>query len=459
MEKYIFGCENSNGFEAKSLKNFGVLEYTYKRRECVESQGKHIFSKKSYLCLLQGGIAMKKILAMVLSLAMVSSLSVPVFAADRNVTAPKLGEVNVKITKVWDDEGCKDKRPESITVNVGEKEVVLSEEDQWKGSVVVDAFGANGTLKTYAVSEDAVPNYTTEINPKILEMQGFAELEQLERDAPCNTTDKPFDGYNLGVFKKGGNYTIWTAQELTEGAKIALKNCVQSQNITDLANLGDVVFVYGFENPFILQSGKPEVTIHENGSVTFDAKDAWSWFYRGNVAMAQDTYGVTVTNTYVPPVVEPEYEWVQTGSDSATGYDPHHKVEGGKKSWFMYNEVEVSNWEVGDSEEFDIQAGNYKNGTNFVGTYTVTKTEKGFVISYELNDEYYDDDTKELRIGGMNLWYNGNGAFVNSPGNQKGKATAVDADEVFAFEGETLFVFAHFNVSYWECVPVVEVVE
>ena len=394
---------------------------------------------------------MKKFLAMVLSLAMVSSLSVPVFAADGDATAPKLGEVTVNVTKVWEDEGYEENRPVSITVNVGDEEVVLSLENGWKGSVEVDAFDPEGTLKTYTVSEDAVENYTTEIDPETLKMQGFAKLEQLEKDAPCNTTDKPFDGYNLGVFKKGGNYTIWTAQELTEGAKIALKNYVQSQNITDLADLGDVVFVYGFEKPFILQPDKPKVTIHENGSVTFDAEAAWSWFYRGNVAMAQNEYGVTVKNTYTAPVEpeEPKYEWVQTGSDSATGYDPNNKIVK-KGTWFMYNAVpELA---VNESETFDIQAGNDKNGTHFVGTYTVTKTDENeYKISYEINGL---DDTHKIHFDDPKLWVNETGKFTTSPGNQKGNATAVDANKAFEFDGDTLYIFAHFDVSYWEKVPV-----
>lgn len=288
--------------------------------------------------------------------------------------------------------------------------------------------------------------YTTTIDPEQLAMKGLTSLANtLEKISDCQSTVKYLDGYNLAVFMKGGNFVIWTETELTAGAQVALQDAIENSGYDNLADLGEVGFAYGFGT---FQLNGKDIPIKDDGTIIFEGKNAWSWFYRGNVALEQDTYDVTVTNTYVPPV---EYQWIQTGEDSATGYDPNGKIKA-KGNWFMYNTLDVAAMEVGDTQTFDVQAGNDKNGTNFVGTYTVTKVADGqFQISYAVNTL---DANHKIVVDGYHLWINDTGKFENSPGNQKGKAVAVAADSTFNFSGDTLNVFAHFDVSYWALVEV-----
>ena len=87
-----------------------------------------------------------------------------------NSHTPEL--TNISGEKIWDDGDNQDgKRPESITVNlfangekIDSKAVKADAEGNWKYSFKNLPKYANGQLISYTVTEDAVPEYTTEIS-------------------------------------------------------------------------------------------------------------------------------------------------------------------------------------------------------------------------------------------------------------------------------------------------------
>ena len=87
-----------------------------------------------------------------------------------NSHTPEL--TNISGEKIWDDGNNQDgKRPESITVNlfangekIDSKAVKADAEGNWKYSFKNLPKYANGQLISYTVTEDVVPEYTTEIS-------------------------------------------------------------------------------------------------------------------------------------------------------------------------------------------------------------------------------------------------------------------------------------------------------
>ena len=257
-------------------------------------------------------------------------------------------------------------------------------------------------------------------------------VEGLNRVPECDSTTKYLEGYNLAVFKKGSDFVVWTEIELSAEKQAALVEAIEAADMPGLGDLGNPVFANGFSSFDLIGQ---EVAISPEGIIQFEGKSTWSWFYRG---------------IYIIP--DPvEYVWIQVGEDSATGYDSDGRITP-KGNWFMYNTVDAADMDIYDSVTFNIQAGQYKNGTNFVGTYTVVKVGSDkYVITYNIKEL---DATHKIQFDDAKLWINGTGKFTTSPGNQKGLAVGVSAGVPFTFAGDTLYVFAHFDVSYWELVEV-----
>ena len=72
------------------------------------------------------------------------------------------------VTKVWNDAGHESARPASITVRLHDehqgRELVLSEENNWTGMFRNLPVYRNGEKIDYSLSEDHVPNYTSEVS-------------------------------------------------------------------------------------------------------------------------------------------------------------------------------------------------------------------------------------------------------------------------------------------------------
>ncbi len=370
------------------------------------------------------------------------------FVAVDEANAAKLGEANVGIAKFWQND-TEAVRPGSVFVNVGDEKVEVTAENGWEAYVSIDAFNADGSVKVCELSEDTIENYIATIEPQELAFSDFVLVDALDKVPNCNTLTKYLAGRNLAIFKKGYKYVVWTEEELTPGAKIALVDLVENCGIDDLVELKDIDFVYGYGQ---FDELGQNVVINEDGSINFEAHCTWSWFYRGFVALEQSEYAVDVVNTYVD---SGHYEWVCVGEDSATGYDPQGRIA--KGAWFMYNTIDVANMEEGETVTFPIQAGEWQNKKgaykeNFVGAYSVTKVaDNWYEVAYEPAEV---DATHKIVFDGPKFWVNNTGKFVTSPGNQKGNARAVNAGEMFNIAGGTIYVFAHFNASYWTLVEV-----
>lgn len=255
-------------------------------------------------------------------------------------------------------------------------------------------------------------------------------VKDLKKEASGKSLVKPFNGYNMAIFKKGGVYVIWTDNELTGEQNAALLDAIENAGVEDLEDLGKVSFASGYGE---FKINDQTIRIDEEGYIYLESNKTIAWYYAGNYEFPE------------------RYEWVKTGEDSATGYDPDGKINP-KGNWFMYNTVAVGEWEIDDSRTFDIQAGKPKDDDlNFVGSYTVTKVGEGlFKITYTVKklDEFH-----KIEFEGSNLWVNGTGEFQTSPGRQD-DAVAVEANVPFEFEGDVLYVYAHFDVVYYELVKV-----
>jgi hypothetical protein len=76
-------------------------------------------------------------------------------------------------------------------------------------------------------------------------------------------------------------------------------------------------------------------------------------------------------------LVNPSVVGAYSSGDSATGLGTAILDKG---TWFMYNTY------TGGTATYDIQAGNPKNGTNIVGSYTVTANPNGtYTVNYNFN--------------------------------------------------------------------------
>ena len=278
---------------------------------------------------------------------------------------------------------------------------------------------------------------------------GKVTVSNLVKESNCNSTTKYFENANLGVFKKGNGYVIWTEVAVPEEYQDALIEAIKTSPDTinddgeyDLENLGtNTEFANGVNVEFVLRQNNNDekdvkVSITEEGIINFEAHSTWSWFYYGNYT-----------------INEKEYVWEKVGNgDSATGMGDRIVTAKKGGTWFMYNT---------GAETFNIQAGNPKNGTNFVGEYTVESLgdNKYVIVDNASNPEDLDKaptaEGQELTvISGAKFWVNADGKFETSPGNQKGKAMLVEAGQKFEMDG-TLCVFAHFNVDYYVAQEVV----
>lgn len=294
---------------------------------------------------------------------------------------------------------------------------------------------ANGDYVETSWNDDESHVVTTYGN----DYETFVEVEGLYPIRHCSERTFSLGDNNLAIFKKGHMFVIWTAEQLCEEDQETLAYAILNSGIGDLSNMPNLAFDYGFDANFYLQLDKDSVSISET-AISFPKTNVWSWFYLGK---------------YVFPEPDPiQYVWVATGEgDSATGYDPNGQIAS-KGNWFMYNTLNVKAMSVGDTATFDIQAGQWKNGTNFVGTYTVTKVAAN---QYSIDFDCFNliTDNYAAQFDGYHLWFNGTGKFEKSPGNQKGKATKAEKGTSFTFTGSKLYIFAHFDVSYWALVPVV----
>lgn len=156
---------------------------------------------------------------------------------------------------------------------------------------------------------------------------------------------------------------------------------------------------------------------------------------------------------------EPEYVWdsgTSCGSDTATGYgrkNNNSKAYKAGGNWFLAQRISIAD---GESQMMDIQAGNPKNGTNFIGTVTLTRKGNEYTVHYALNDDvmselpdpyaYQPGDTVTLTEI-SNCRYLASAAKIAVSNNGKDLKTCEDG-LTFTMEQDTFYFYIHFNVVY-----------
>jgi len=109
-----------------------------------------------------------------------------------------------------------------------------------------------------------------------------AMVSNLNRVPECDSTTKYLEGYNLAIFKKGSNFVIWTEIELSAEKQAALVAAIEASGAPGLSDLRGPDFAYGFTTFKLIGQ---DVTITPEGTILFEKKPTWSWFYRGCFSM------------------------------------------------------------------------------------------------------------------------------------------------------------------------------
>jgi hypothetical protein len=111
-----------------------------------------------------------------------------------------------------------------------------------------------------------------------------------------------------------------------------------------------------------------------------------------------------------------------------------------KGTWFMYNEF------AGESQTFDIQAGNPKDGENIIGTYTVEKTgDNTYIVDYDIDETIKMNGYKyDIVITAEHLAVSDTAFTSANPGKLDNQDFGVEFEDT---DGK-FFVFAHFAVEY-----------
>lgn len=240
---------------------------------------------------------MKKPFAIMLALIMVLAF-IPAAAT----TAATSG---AEITKVWDDEGHQNERPQSVQVQLLEDdekkdEITLTAKANWTGTFSY----TQDPDKTYTIKEVNVPaNYTptyTAPGEEIVTVKDWGK-----KITPASDSTYTLTG-NIVVVNKGGDYYIWTQVGLNEQQKSKLIEAINAANLEGLGKAlaaGNTEFKDGLSAKFTNKFGYIEIISNENNNnvtINYEEKQVWSLLYAGTLSITQAT-GWIVKNTYKAP--------------------------------------------------------------------------------------------------------------------------------------------------------------
>ena len=216
-----------------------------------------------------------------------------------NSHTPEL--TNISGEKIWDDGDNQDgKRPESITVNLfanGEKidsKVVKADaEGNWKYSFKNLPKYADGQLISYTVTEDVVPEYTTEISGTTI----------INKYQPGKTSISVIKAWEDGNNQDGLRPTDIKVQLYADGSK-------QGEEIT--LNAGNQ-WSYTWSGLNEMKSGqKISYTVKEAGKVTgYDT-----------VISGEAKTGYVITNSHTPELTKISGEKIWDDGDNQDGKRP-----------------------------------------------------------------------------------------------------------------------------------------
>ena len=216
-----------------------------------------------------------------------------------NSHTPELTKISGE--KIWDDGNNQDgKRPESITVNlfangekIDSKAVKADAEGNWKYSFKNLPKYANGQLISYTVTEDAVPEYTTEISGTTI----------INKYQPGKTSISVIKAWEDGNNQDGLRPTDIKVQLYADGSK-------QGEEVT--LNAGNQ-WSYTWSGLNEMKSGqKISYTVKEAGKVTgYDT-----------VISGEAKTGYVITNSHTPELTNISGEKIWDDGDNQDGKRP-----------------------------------------------------------------------------------------------------------------------------------------
>ena len=216
-----------------------------------------------------------------------------------NSHTPEL--TNISGEKIWDDGNNQDgKRPESITVNlfangekIDSKAVKADAEGNWKYSFKNLPKYANGQLISYTVTEDVVPEYTTEISGTTI----------INKYQPGKTSISVIKAWEDGNNQDGLRPTDIKVQLYADGSK-------QGEEVT--LNAGNQ-WSYTWSGLDEMKSGqKISYTVKEAGKVTgYDT-----------VISGEAKTGYVITNSHTPELTKISGEKIWDDGDNQDGKRP-----------------------------------------------------------------------------------------------------------------------------------------
>ena len=216
-----------------------------------------------------------------------------------NSHTPELTKISGE--KIWDDGNNQDgKRPESITVNlfangekIDSKAVKADAEGNWKYSFKNLPKYANGQLISYTVTEDVVPEYTTEISGTTI----------INKYQPGKTSISVIKAWEDGNNQDGKRPTDIKVQLYADGSK-------QGEEIT--LNAGNQ-WSYTWSDLNEMKSGqKISYTVKEAGKVTgYDT-----------VISGEAKTGYVITNSHTPELTKISGEKIWDDGDNQDGKRP-----------------------------------------------------------------------------------------------------------------------------------------
>ena len=216
-----------------------------------------------------------------------------------NSHTPELTKISGE--KIWDDGNNQDgKRPESITVNlfangekIDSKAVKADAEGNWKYSFKNLPKYANGQLISYTVTEDVVPEYTTEISGTTI----------INKYQPGKTSISVIKAWEDGNNQDGKRPTDIKVQLYADGSK-------QGEEIT--LNAGNQ-WSYTWSDLDEMKSGQKIVyTVKEVGKIAgYDT-----------VISGEAKTGYVITNSHTPELTKISGEKIWDDGDNQDGKRP-----------------------------------------------------------------------------------------------------------------------------------------
>ena len=275
-----------------------------------------------------------------------------------NSHTPEL--TNISGEKIWDDGDNQDgKRPESITVNLfanGEKidsKVVKADaEGNWKYSFKNLPKYANGQLISYTVTEDVVPEYTTEISGTTI----------INKYQPGKTSISVVKAWEDGNNQDGKRPADIKVQLYADGSK---------QGVEVTLNAGNQ-WSYTWNDLDEMKSGQ---------KISYTVKEAGKIAGYDTVISGEAKTGYVITNSHTPELTKISGEKIWDDADNQDGKRP----ESITVNLFANGEKIDSKAVKADAE------GNWKYSFKNLPKYA-----NGQLISYTVTEDVVPEYTTEI---------------------------------------------------------------